>query len=104
MADRNEFDDVMPENTARRAPAGPISENLFTRLVYMIIIGVMLSFAGTIIGILALIQFVLTLVNNKDPNERVADFGTTMGMWVAKAARYQAFASEEKPWPWTELD
>ncbi|HKL68816.1 DUF4389 domain-containing protein [Salibaculum sp.] len=104
MPDPNEFDDVMPENTARPAPAGPISENLFTRLIYMIIIAIMLSFAGTIIGILAVIQFVLTLVNNKVPNDRAADFGTTMGMWVAKAARYQAFASEEKPWPWTELD
>ena len=104
MADPNEFDEVMPENTARREPSGPVEENLFLRLIYMIIIGILLSFVGTIIGILALVQFILALVNNKVPNERVAEFGTTLGMWVAKAARYQTFASEEKPWPWTELD
>ncbi|MDR9426515.1 MAG: DUF4389 domain-containing protein [Salibaculum sp.] len=104
MADPNEFDDVMPENTARRDARRPLDENLFTRLIYMIIVGVMLSFVGTVLGIVALIQFVLTLVNNKVPNDRLAEFGTTLGIWVAKAARYQAFASEEKPWPWTELD
>ncbi|MBT5294689.1 MAG: DUF4389 domain-containing protein, partial [Octadecabacter sp.] len=27
-----------------------------------------------------------------------------VGIWVAKATRYQTAASEDKPWPWTELD
>ena len=29
---------------------------------------------------------------------------TDLGIWVAKAARYQTAASNVKPWPWTELD
>jgi hypothetical protein len=53
MADPHEFDDVMPENTSRREPEQPVEENLFTRLVYMIIIALMISFAGTVIGVLA---------------------------------------------------
>jgi len=27
-----------------------------------------------------------------------------MGVWMAKAIRYQTAGSEVKPWPWTELD
>lgn len=104
MADPHEFDDVMPENTARRQPEQPIEDNLFTRLVYMIIIAFMISFAGTVIGILALLQFIILLVNNKQPNERISELGTDVGIWVAKATRYQTCASEVKPWPWTPLD
>jgi hypothetical protein len=50
------------------------------------------------------VQFVIMLVNNGDRNERLADFGTDLGIWMAKAARYQSAASEVKPWPWTDLD
>lgn len=104
MADPHEFDDVMPENTARRQPEQPVGENLFTRLIYMIIIAFMISFASSIIGVLAVLQFIIMLVNQKQPNERLAALGTDVGIWVAKATRYQTAASEVKPWPWTELD
>ncbi|WP_281983946.1 DUF4389 domain-containing protein [Thalassorhabdomicrobium marinisediminis] len=104
MADPHEFDDVMPENTARRVPQEPVRENLFSRLIYMIIIAIMISFVGTLIGVLALLQFVMMLISNKTPNERLSALGTDVGLWVAKATRYQTAASEEKPWPWTDLD
>ena len=83
----------------------PLSpDNLFLRLVYMIIIAVMISGAQTVLGFMTVVQFVIMLISNKEPNERIADFGTDLGIWVAKAARYQTAASEVKPWPWTELD
>jgi hypothetical protein len=44
------------------------------------------------------------LANRREPNEQLAEMGTTMGVWIAKAVRYQTGASEVKPWPWTELD
>jgi hypothetical protein len=50
------------------------------------------------------IQFIIMLVNNGEKNARLADFGTDLGIWMAKAARYQAAASNVKPWPWTDLD
>lgn len=79
-------------------------EGLLERLIYMLIIAVMISFAQTILGVMTVIQFIIMLVNKKQPNERLADFGTDLGIWVAKAARYQTAASNVKPWPWTELD
>lgn len=79
-------------------------DNLLLRLVYMLLIAVMLSLAQTVLGVATLIQIVVMLVNNKQPNERLADFGTDLGIWMAKAARFQMAASDVKPWPWTELD
>jgi hypothetical protein len=50
------------------------------------------------------VQFILMALNKGQPNERLGDFGTDLGIWIAKAARYQTGASPVKPWPWTELD
>ncbi|MEO9823325.1 MAG: DUF4389 domain-containing protein [Paracoccaceae bacterium] len=79
-------------------------DNLLMRLVYMVLIAIMISIAQTVLGALTLIQFIILVINNKKPNERLADFGTDLGIWIAKAARYQTAASEVKPWPWSDLD
>ena len=78
-------------------------DNMLIRLLYMILIAIMISLA-TVLGVATLVQFVVMLVNNNEPNKRLADFGTDLGIWVAKAARFQTAASNVKPWPWTELD
>ena len=74
------------------------------RLLYMVILWVMLSLASTVLTLATVVQFVLMLINNSAPNARLAAFGTDLGIWIAKAARFQTGASEVKPWPWTELD
>ena len=79
-------------------------DNMLVRLLYMILIAIMISMAQTVLGVATLVQFVVMLVNNNEPNKRLADFGTDLGIWVAKAARFQTAASNVKPWPWTELD
>lgn len=79
-------------------------DNMLLRFVYMVLIAVMISVAQTVLGVATIIQFVVMLVNNKQPNERLAEFGTDLGIWVAKAARYQTAASNVKPWPWSDLD
>lgn len=82
----------------------PHKENMAIRLLHVIIIAVMLSLSQTVLTFLTVVQFIIMLVNNGERNERLADFGTDLGIWMAKAARYQSAASEVKPWPWTELD
>jgi succinate-acetate transporter protein len=79
-------------------------DNIWLRLVNMVIIAVLMSMASSLLGILTVAQFLIMLFNKREPNEQLAEIGTTMGVWMAKAARYQAAASEVKPWPWTELD
>ncbi len=79
-------------------------EGLWMRLVYMVLIWLMIQIAQTVLGVATVIQFVVMALNKGEPNERLADFGESLGIWVAKAARFQTAASEVKPWPWTELD
>ncbi len=105
MAKEGEFDHVMPD-LERTPPPRPekIEENLGMRLLTSVILMVLLSFANTILTIVTVLQFILTLINNHEPNQRLAEFGIDLGTWIAKAARYQAMGSEEKPWPWTPWD
>jgi succinate-acetate transporter protein len=79
-------------------------DGMALRLLYMVIIAVMLSVAQTVLTLITVVQFVIMLVNTGQRNPRLADFGTDLGIWMAKAARYQSAASEVKPWPWTDLD
>lgn len=82
----------------------PERDSLPMRLVHMILIAVMISVAQTVLGVVTVVQFVILVLNGRQPNERLAEFGTDLGIWIAKAARYQTAASEVKPWPWTDLD
>jgi len=79
-------------------------ENIWLRLLHMVIIAVLMSMASSLLGIMTVVQFLIMVFNKREPNEQLAEMGTTMGVWMAKAARYQTAASEVKPWPWTELD
>ena len=90
----NDDDQIRPEDL----------EPLWMRLINMVIIAIMLSFASSLLGLMTIAQFIVMLVNKRHPNEQLAELGTTLGVWMAKAARYQTGASEVKPWPWTELD
>lgn len=97
----------MTEPSPAREPQhdhhGP-EENLWLRLLWMILIGAMLGVAQTVLQITAIIQFILMVTRHGRPNAELAWFGTRMGDWMAKAVRYQTAADDEKPWPWTPLD
>ena len=82
----------------------PPEESLWLRLLWMILIGMMLGLAQTVLQITALIQFILMVTREGRPNAELAWFGKRMGDWMAKAVRYQTAADDEKPWPWTPLD
>jgi len=86
------------------AREGRAQENMAIRLLWMVVISVLLSFAQTVLTFVTVVQFIIMLVSGRQPNERLADFGTTLGIWIAKAARDQTAASEVRPWPWSELD
>jgi hypothetical protein len=79
-------------------------ESMWVRLLSMVIIGLMLSIAQTILVALAVVQFILMLTRKGRPNVEIAWFGKRLGDWLAKATRYQTAADEEKPWPWTPFD
>ncbi len=86
------------------APLDKSEEPLWKRLVFMLIIAAMISVAQSILFLIAIIQFIILLIDQRQPNERLADFGCMVGAWVAKAARYMSIATDAKPWPFKEMD
>ncbi len=86
------------------APLEKSEEPLWKRVIFMLIIGAMLSFAQSILVLIAVVQFIIILIDRRQPNERLADFGCMVGAWVAKAARYMSIATDAKPWPFQEMD
>lgn len=96
-------DDKVQGRIHGEQPDAPAA-GLGMRLVYVVLIWIMVQLSLTVLGVVTVLQFVLMLINKGAPNERLADFGTDLGVWMAKAARFQTGASDVKPWPWTELD
>jgi len=99
-----------PDPVALKEPQGPPPDpvtptrRMGQRLFYVVVIAFMLSLAATVLTAVTVIQFVIQLTAKGEPNERLAEFGEGLGIWIAKAARYQAAASETKPWPWSDID
>ena len=83
---------------------GPERGALAMRLVHLILIGLMIGAAVAVLHLMTLVQFVVMLVDRGTPNAQIADFGRSLGLWIARAARFQSAESQEKPWPWRPLD
>ncbi len=97
-------DPVFIPEPPQDAPETPEPEGMGWRLLWMVIIGAMLSIAQTVLLAAAVVQFILMLTRQGKPNVELAWFGKRLGDWLAKAARYQTGADDEKPWPWSKLD
>lgn len=91
------------ENDHTPPSFAPPQEELWKRLVYMLILAAMVSIAQSILFLIACIQFIIILIDNRNPNTRLAEFGCLVGDWVAKAARYLSVSTDAKPWPFKEM-
>ncbi len=81
----------------------PPPRELWPRLLWIVVITMMISVAQSVLFAVAALQVVLMIASRGRPNEELGDFGAMIGAWIAKAARYRAAASDEKPWPWTPM-
>lgn len=81
----------------------PLPREVWPRILWIVGIVFMISVAQTVLLVVAVLQVVIMLTSKGIPNEELADFGSMVGAWVAKAARFQSAASDEKPWPWTPM-
>lgn len=81
----------------------PLPRDVWPRILWIVVIVFMISVAQTVLLVVAVLQVIIMLTSRGKPNEELADFGCMVGAWVAKAARFQSAASDEKPWPWTPM-
>ena len=76
-------------------------ESPWLRGVSMLIMAIMFKIAATILGLSAVIQFIW-MVAKKETNQPIADFGTDLADWQARAARFLTGSTEDRPFPFAK--
>ncbi len=83
------------------APQEPLAnKGIWGRGLTMLLILILFGLAQSILAAAALIQFLWMLLTSKK-NQPLAEFGEGLGLWLAKAARFEAGTSDDKPFPWS---
>jgi Domain of unknown function (DUF4389) len=89
-------------DTPLESPAStPGHHNIWMRGLLMILMAFAFHLAATLLGLIALVQFVVTLVNNA-PNARLCQFGVGVGRYLRQIANFVSFAAEEAPFPFSD--
>lgn len=81
-------------------PTSVPQRNLWLRALLMLLMGIGFQLAATLLGVLAVVQFVLALVNT--PNARLSQFGRSLGQYLRQIADFVGFATEEVPFPFSD--
>lgn len=77
------------------------NHNVWVRGLFMLLLGFAFQVCGTVLCIVTIVQFVLVLVNHT-PNVRLIAFGRSMGSYLRQIVKFQTFATEEIPFPFSE--
>lgn len=72
--------------------------NIWMRGLYMLLMALAFHVCVTVLGVVVLIQFVMTLLADA-PNERLISFGRGMGNYLRQIVDFMTFATEDIPFP-----
>lgn len=75
--------------------------NIWLRGVFMILFGIIYSLSGTVLFVLAVLQFIFVLLGGA-PNTRLLTFGRSLGSYVQQIVNFQSFNTEDKPFPFSD--
>lgn len=67
----------------------------------MVLMAMIYQLCGTLLFIVAVIQFVIVLIN-KEPNARLVTFGSSLGLYIRQIANYLTFSSNTVPFPFSD--
>lgn len=90
---------VLEEPRAQSAPGA--EANVWLRGLWMLLFAAFIRVAEAILFLAAVLQF-LWLLFGKEKNANIAAFGDDLADWMARAARYQACATDERPFPFAK--
>ena len=68
----------------------------------MLVFGLLLNLALTLVGVLAFVQFLWMLVTT-ERNQFIADISSDLSRWISTTVQFLLAQSEEKPFPWSSL-
>jgi hypothetical protein len=79
----------------------PSPSPLMQRVLYMIVFAVVFWILCWVIGLTAIAQLALRLLNGK-PHPDLARFGASVGRYSRQVIEYLAFATDEAPFPFSD--
>jgi hypothetical protein len=82
-------------------PGTPEKRSLWVRVLLMILMAMAFHLAATLLGVLAVVQLVLSIVSD-GPNERLQGFGRSLGQYLRQIAEFLSFAGEDAPFPFSD--
>lgn len=75
--------------------------DLWIRLIYMLVFGLLTALARLVVAIIAIIQFIVVLFTGS-ANQNLCNLGQGVARWTEQAYEFLTFASELKPYPFHE--
>lgn len=78
----------------------PGKRSIWLRGLLMILMAMAFQISGTLLGLGAIVQFVLVLLNGT-PNARLIAFGQSLGLYLSQISDFVSFATEEVPFPFS---
>ena len=75
---------------------------VLVRGALMLVFGLLLNLAITLVGVLAFIQFLWMLVTT-NRNQFIADISSDLSRWMSATIQFLLGQCEEKPFPWSSL-
>jgi len=75
--------------------------SIWVRGLFMLLMGLAFNVCGTVLCIVAVIQFAIVLMLD-EPNPRLLSFGRQLGTYLRQIADYLTFVSETLPFPFSE--
>lgn len=75
--------------------------NIWLRGLLMLLMLLVLHVCGTVLFAVAVIQFMIALVNGA-PNERLVVLGRNLAGYFRQIVNFLAFATEEAPFPFSD--
>ena len=93
----------MTKKTISEKPEGTgiDRKSIAIRGLYMLLFLVIGSFAVTIIGAIAIFQFVMTLITGAQ-NTHLLTFSQSLALYFYQMAQFLMYTSETKPYPFSE--
>ena len=75
--------------------------SIWLRGLLMLLMAMAFQVSGTLLALVAIVQFILALVDDA-PNARLLAFGHSLGQYLGQIADFVSFATEEVPFPFSD--
>lgn len=75
--------------------------SIWVRGLLMLLMALAMHVGGTVLGVIAVIQFVIMLMNDQ-PNARLARFGRSLARYFQQIVNFLSFSTEDVPFPFND--